>query len=279
MKITFIGGGNMATALVTGLASKNATTSFAISIIEPIVEQRQKLQAMFSANSSSDSFKYLAEIDADSASADVIVLAVKPQQMSIACEALSQYKPTGLLLSIAAGTRISSIQSWTGGAAPYAVKVVRAMPNTPATLGLGITGLVASDNTNQIDKDAAQTIMKAAGEVLWVDSEAMIDAVTAVSGSGPGYVFYLMEAMQAGAVAQGFTAAQAKLLTEHTFAGASQLALRSGTEFGTLREQVTSKGGTTFAGLEALRQENVAQAVIGAIAAAKARAEELGKSA
>jgi pyrroline-5-carboxylate reductase len=281
MKITFIGGGNMATALVTGLVSNsvNMAAHYTIAIVEPIAEQRQKLQALFSATSPSVKVLCQPDIDAASASADVIVLAVKPQQMSVACEALAKHKPTGILLSIAAGTRISSIQSWAGGAAPNALKVVRAMPNTPATLGLGITGLVASDNTTQADKDAAQTIMRAAGEVLWVDSEAMIDAVTAVSGSGPGYVFYLMEAMQAGAVAQGFTAAQAKLLTEHTFAGASQLALRSGTEFGTLREQVTSKGGTTFAGLEALKKENVAQALIGAIAAAKARAEELGKSA
>jgi pyrroline-5-carboxylate reductase len=273
MNITFIGGGNMATALVSGLVRSG--DSHHIRVVEPIAEQRSKLRATFGENISPLVFECLAEIDADCASAQVIVLAVKPQQMAIACQAIGEHKPKGLLLSIAAGTQISSIQTWVGNDA----KVVRAMPNTPATLGLGITGLVASENTTETEKSAAQMVMKAAGEVLWVNSEAMIDAVTAVSGSGPGYVFYLMEAMQAGAVAQGFTPEQAKLLTEHTFAGASQLALRSGTDFATLREQVTSKGGTTFAGLEALRKENVANAMVGAIKAAKDRAEELGKSA
>jgi pyrroline-5-carboxylate reductase len=273
MDITFIGGGNMATALISGLA--NSGEQHHVRVVEPIAEQRLKLQTTFGKHISHFVFECVAEINATCATAQVIVLAVKPQQMNMACQAIGQYQPKGLLLSIAAGTRISSIQQW----ASCEVKVVRAMPNTPATLGLGITGLVASENASDIDKAAAQKVMKAAGEVLWVNSEAMIDAVTAVSGSGPGYVFYLMEAMQAGAMAQGFTSEQAKLLTEHTFAGASQLALRSGTDFGTLREQVTSKGGTTYAGLEALRQENVAQAMVGAIQAAKDRAEELGRTA
>jgi pyrroline-5-carboxylate reductase len=273
MKITFIGGGNMATALISGLSSSGAEHH--IWVVEPISEQRQKLSALFANKNTKLHFQVLDEIDANCANAEVIVLAVKPQQMSIACELLGRHQPKGLLLSIAAGARISSIQKWIG----KPVKVVRAMPNTPATLGLGITGLVASENTTENDKQAAQLIMRAAGETLWVKSEAMIDAVTAVSGSGPGYVFYLMEAMQAGAIAQGFSPEQAKLLTEHTFAGASQLALLSGTDFGTLREQVTSKGGTTHAGLEALKKEHVAQAMIDAIQAAKDRAEELGKSA
>jgi pyrroline-5-carboxylate reductase len=272
MNITFIGGGNMATALVSGLA--NSGVPHHIRVVEPMPEQRLKLQSTFGKNIATLVFECIAEVNAECAAAQVIVLAVKPQQMSAACQAIGRHNPQGLLLSIAAGTRISSIQQWTGNS----VKVVRAMPNTPATLGLGITGLVASDSTTDLDRAAAQMIMKAAGEVLWVNSEAMIDAVTAVSGSGPGYVFYLMEAVQAGAIAQGFTPEQAKLLTEHTFAGASQLALRSGTEFGTLREQVTSKGGTTFAGLEALRKDNVANAIMAAIKAAKDRAEELGKT-
>jgi pyrroline-5-carboxylate reductase len=271
MNITFIGGGNMATALALGLAKSGA--SHYVRVVEPIVEQRQKLCALFSQNKSTLKFECVEEVSAQAAAAEVIVLAVKPQQMEVACQALRKHEPRGLLLSIAAGTRIESIQRWAGSE----VKVVRAMPNTPATLGLGVTGMVASENTPEDDKSAAHLVMKAAGEVLWVNSEAMIDAVTAVSGSGPGYVFYLMEAMQAGAVAQGFTPAQAKILTEHTFAGASQLALRSGTDFGTLREQVTSKGGTTFAGLEALRKDNVAQAIGSAIKAAKDRAQELGK--
>jgi pyrroline-5-carboxylate reductase len=272
MNITFIGGGNMATALVSGLAKSGAQHQ--VRVVEPMAEQRQKLKSAFGQDISTLAFECLEEINAESAAAQVIVLAVKPQQMEVACLTLGKHKPQGLLLSIAAGTRIASIQQWAGSN----VKVVRAMPNTPATLRLGITGLVSSENTSEADKLAAQLVMKAAGEVLWVNSEAMIDAVTAVSGSGPGYVFYLMEAMQAGAVAQGFTPEQAKLLTVHTFAGASQLALRSGTDFGTLREQVTSKGGTTFAGLEALRKDNVAKAMVGAIKAAKDRAEELGKA-
>lgn len=272
MKVSFIGGGNMATALIKGLIKANTCTE--IQVVEPFEQQRAKLVALPDLQNIALRFECLGEISTASANADVIVLAVKPQQMGQACEALRKYPLTGLIVSIAAGTRIDSIQAWLGG---YK-QVARAMPNTPATVGLGITGIVASATVTDQERTAATKVLQAAGEVLWVDSEAMIDAVTAVSGSGPGYVFYLMEAMQAGAIKQGFTPSQAKLLTEHTFAGSSQLALRSGTDFGTLREQVTSKGGTTFAGLESLRADAVDGAIVKAITAAKNRAVELGKT-
>jgi pyrroline-5-carboxylate reductase len=276
MKVCFIGGGNMATALAQGLIAKNKATY--IQIIEPFDTQSAKLKLVFAESIKSGLLEVKPAINSGCAQSDVIVLAVKPQQMEQACKALAEQPITSLIVSIAAGTRIDSIAAWLNG---YQ-RIVRAMPNTPATLGLGITGLVASDQASALDKASAQSVLQAAGEVLWVQTEAMIDAVTAVSGSGPGYVFYLMEAMQSGAIAQGFTAEQAKLLTAHTFAGAAQLALRShsefGTEFSTLREQVTSKGGTTYAGLESLRSSQVASAIERAITAAKNRAQELGKA-
>jgi pyrroline-5-carboxylate reductase len=276
MNVSFIGGGNMATALAQGLINKKQATH--ILIVEPFDAQIAKLKSLFAESINTGLLEVIPAISPGCAESDVIVLAVKPQQMEEACKTLAHESIKGLIVSIAAGTRIDSIATWLNG---YQ-RIVRAMPNTPATLGLGITGLVASAKATALDKDFAQSVLQAAGEVLWVESEAMIDAVTAVSGSGPGYVFYLMEAMQSGAMAQGFTAQQAKLLTAHTFAGAAQLALRShtdcGTEFSTLREQVTSKGGTTFAGLESLRASEVASAIERAIAAAKDRAQDLGKT-
>jgi pyrroline-5-carboxylate reductase len=266
MKISFIGGGNMASALISGLINKQEISQ--ILVVEPFIEQQTKLNDKFSHAIGQGRLALSGEVLTQHGQSDVIVMSVKPQQMQQACEALATVGVSGLVLSIAAGTTISSIRTWLNNHP----RVVRAMPNTPATLGLGISGLVGADNAR------ASTVMRAAGEVLWVNSEAKINAVTAVSGSGPGYVFYLMEAMQAGAVAQGFSVEDAKLLTEHTFAGASQLALQSGTAFSTLREQVTSKGGTTHAGLESLRNDGVAQAITAAITAANRRAEELGKA-
>ncbi len=267
MNITFIGAGNMASALISGLYQNAAIKT--IWAIDPFATQRDKLSAQYGVTC-------LESISAEAACADVIVFAVKPQQMQVACGQLGQHHPKGLLISIAAGTRMDSITQWTNLAgAPLAI--VRAMPNTPATLGKGITGLVANQNATEANRLNAEFIMRAVGEVLWVENESMIDAVTAVSGSGPGYVFYLMEALQSGAEKQGFTKEQARLLAAHTFAGAAQLALHSSHDFGTLREQVTSKGGTTFAGLETLRAHQVGQHIEEAIDAAKKRAEELGK--
>jgi pyrroline-5-carboxylate reductase len=272
MKISFIGGGNMATALISGLINKQEITD--VQVVEPFDEQQAKLKDRFSHAIESGRLTLSAAVEPKHGKSDVIVMSVKPQQMQQACESLAGVGVSGLILSIAAGTTISSIQTWLNNHS----RIVRAMPNTPATLGLGISGLVGPPSLSSVDHASATSVMRAAGEVLWVSSESMINAVTAVSGSGPGYVFYLMEAMQAGAVAQGFSESQAKLLTEHTFAGASQLALQSGTAFSTLREQVTSKGGTTYAGLESLRQSQVGQALGAAISAANKRAEELGKA-
>jgi pyrroline-5-carboxylate reductase len=272
MKISFIGGGNMASALIAGLINKQEIAQ--ILVVEPFIEQQAKLKDKFSHAIGQGRLNLSSEVQKQHGQSDVIVMSVKPQQMQQACEALAAVGVSGLVLSIAAGTTISSIQTWLRNHS----RIVRAMPNTPATLGLGISGLIGPAHLSAVDHASASAVMRAAGEVLWVNSEAMINAVTAVSGSGPGYVFYLMEAMQAGAIAQGFNAEEAKLLTEHTFAGASQLALQSGTAFSTLREQVTSKGGTTHAGLESLRNDGVGQAIAAAIAAANNRAEELGKA-
>ena len=275
MKISFIGGGNMATALIAGLA--RMPENIVVTVVEPLAEQRERLMSNAALKAESLSLNVIANISPDVAMGhlavcDVIVLAVKPQNMQAACAALAAKHTTALIVSIAAGTMMSNIATWL---ANPAARIVRCMPNTPATLGMGVTGLVGNAYATTQDKALAQTIMQAAGQTLWVETEAMIDAVTAVSGSGPGYVFYLMEALQNAAQAQGFTPEQARFLTEHTFAGSAQLALHTGTPFATLREQVTSKGGTTYAGLEVLRAVNVASTIELAVSAANKRARDL----
>ena len=272
MKVSFIGGGNMATALIAGLA--RMPQSISVTVVEPMLEQRERLLSNTALQGERLHIDIIEQVNSAVSQSDVIVLAVKPQNMQAACAAIHSHSTltSALIVSIAAGTLMRDIANWLSNTN---ARIVRCMPNTPATLGLGITGLVANAQASVQDKALAQTIMQAAGQTLWVDNEDMIDAVTAVSGSGPGYVFYLMEALQNAAQAQGFTAEQARLLTEHTFAGSAQLALHTGTSFSVLREQVTSKGGTTHAGLEAMREKNVAAAIESAVSAAKRRAHEL----
>jgi pyrroline-5-carboxylate reductase len=264
MDLTFIGGGNMATALAGGLVAKGFAAR-GMKIIEVLPDARQRLAeslgvATFEAPAPASPF------------GDVVVLAVKPQQMREAARAVAPHLRDELVLSIAAGIRLADLGRWLGG---YP-RLARCMPNTPALIGLGVTGLYARPEVSPAQRAHAQAILEAVGEVIWVETEAMLDPVTAVSASGPAYVFYLIEALERAAREVGFDAAAARRLAIGTFRGAAELAARSPDSPGTLRERVTSKGGTTERALAALRADKVDEAMLRAVRAANERARELG---
>ena len=281
MKITFIGGGNMASALIGGLAG-HLTAGANIHVVDPNAEQLARLAADFGVSTA-------PQIDAAAVASDVIVLAVKPQQMREVAAALQVQLAQSagadadvgggsgaaqpLLLSIAAGIRGADLSRWMNG---YGA-IVRTMPNMPAQIGQGITGMVALSGVSPAQRDAADAIMKAVGTTVWLDDEALIDPVTAVSGSGPAYVFYFIEAMQQAAQELGLSAAQGQALALATFTGAAQLAAQSPETVSVLRERVTSKGGTTYAALTSMEQSGVKQAIIEAIKAAARRGQEMGE--
>ena len=263
MKVAFIGGGNMAGALIGGMlqAGFNAPE---IDVLEIDAARRADLAKRHQVR--------VHERPADWLQAsEVIVLAVKPQQMHEAAAAIQHYLKQQLVLSIAAGVRAETISAWLASAT-----IVRAMPNMPALIRAGITAAVAQPEVNAAQKTAADQILRAVGAVLWLDDEAMLDAVTALSGSGPAYIFYFIEAMQAAALDMGFNEAQARALTLHTFAGSAQLAAQSHETARALREKVTSKGGTTAAAVASFERDKVDEAIARAIKAAAARARELG---
>jgi pyrroline-5-carboxylate reductase len=267
MRIAFIGGGNMATALIGSLVADGRPTSGFV-VIEPLDAQRAKLAERFPGLE-----LHASVANASLGSVTLVVLAVKPQQMREACAALaSTVEGVRAVLSIAAGTRIRDISRWLGG---YA-RIIRAMPNTPSLIGAGITGVHAPPTVDAVGRDAADTVLAAAGEVVWCDEEAMLDAVTGVSASGPAYVFYCLEALEQAAKDLGFAPADARKLAYATFEGAVKLAQASDCDPQTLRAQVTSKGGTTEHGIAALEQARVKEAIIRAAKAATARATELG---
>jgi pyrroline-5-carboxylate reductase len=266
MKITFIGGGNMAAALIAGLAGQ-LTAGANIHVVDPNADQLARLAASYGVSTAQ-------QVDESAGRSDVIVLAVKPQQMrEVAANLLPHLRgANALLLSIAAGIRGADLARWLGG---YGA-IVRTMPNMPALIAQGITGMVAMDGVSEAQKAMADDIMKAVGATVWLDDEALIDPVTAVSGSGPAYVFYFIEAMQQAAQELGLSAEQGKQLALATVVGAAQLAARSPDEVAVLRERVTSKGGTTYAALTSMERSGVKQAVIDAIKAAATRGRELG---
>jgi pyrroline-5-carboxylate reductase len=266
MKISFIGGGNMATALIAGLAGKVAQAAD-IHVVDPNADALERLRTQYGVTTSPD-------IGAAVAASDVIVLAVKPQQMrDVTVHLQSQLANKPLLLSIAAGIRGADLSRWLGG---YGA-IVRTMPNTPALIGQGITGLYAGDAVATSQRAAAEQVMGAVGDTVWLDDESKIDAVTAVSGSGPAYVFYFIEAMQQAAVELGLTAGQGLALAKATFTGAAELAARSDEPVTVLRERVTSKGGTTYAALTSMEESGVKGAIVKAVHAAAARGKELGE--
>lgn len=267
LRIAFIGGGNMAGALISGLVNKLAAPT-QIHVIDLNSDSLQNLVARYGVSTSlsiEQAASYLR-------GADLIVLAVKPQQLHTVAASLSPHIQSQIVLSVAAGIRAADLSRWLGG---YQ-KIVRAMPNTPAMIGLGMSGLYAMDAVSEAERSVAQNIMQAVGDTLWVEQEAMIDAVTAVSGSGPAYVFYFIEAMQEAAQQLGFDAVQARQLALATFQGAAQLAQQSDESVSILRERVTSKGGTTYAALCSMDASAVKPAIHQAVLAAAQRGKELG---
>ncbi len=263
MKLGFIGGGNMAQALIIGLKSQNFDMSN-ITVIDLEANKRRVLAHELGVNASAE----LTSIQA----CDVIVLAIKPQQLPTLAKTLAPLLKQQLVISIAAGIRLADLSRWLGD---YAT-IIRAMPNTPAQIQAGVTGLYAMPSVSKAQIALADQVLSAAGSTLWLDSEEKLDAITAISGSGPAYVFYLIEALHEAALQLGLNEAQAKQLSLATFKGASLLADASSTPIAALREQVTSKGGTTEQGLLSLQNSQVKQAI--ALAAQKAceRAKTLG---
>jgi len=268
MKIAFIGGGNMATALIAGLV-KELGAGAQVHVVDPNADALEKLASQFGASTATS-------VDAAVGACDVVVLAVKPQQMrdvaAMLAPQLAQLNKGPLVLSIAAGIRSADLSRWLGG---YGA-IVRTMPNTPALIGMGITGMVATAGVNAVQRAAADSVMRAVGATVWLDDEALIDPVTAVSGSGPAYVFYFLEAMQAAAVEMGLDAEQGKALALATFAGAAELAAQSNESLEVLRQRVTSKGGTTHAAITSMEDAGVKAAIMAAMQAAAARGRELG---
>ena len=275
--ITFIGGGNMGRALISGLLT-NGFDANQISVVEANTATAQNLQNDFKVHIIST----LENIAFDFAKNNVVVMAIKPQDFNIAAKVLAPKlkhasAPSPLVLSIAAGIRLSDMSRWL-----EQKRCVRAMPNTPALIGEGITGLFANADINADDRVLAETICKAVGQSVWVTDEKLMDAVTAVSGSGPAYVFAFLEAMQSAGEKLGLDTETARKLAYATLEGATQLAQNSSESASVLRERVTSKGGTTAAALEVLNQDGWHAILEKAIAAAdqrgKVMGDELGKS-
>ncbi|MBR7800934.1 pyrroline-5-carboxylate reductase [Undibacterium sp. FT137W] len=264
MRIGFIGGGNMAGALIVGLADK-LDSGRQIHVVDLNQEHLKKLEDQFGVGISVDIDHHMRDLD-------VIVLAVKPQQMHAVALKLAPFLDQQIVLTVAAGIRAADLSRWLNG---YA-RIVRTMPNTPAMVGQGMSGLYAMDAVNPTERQAAESIMQAVGQTLWVEQEHLIDSVTAISGSGPAYVFYFIEALQEAAQQLGFNADQARQLSLATFQGAAQLAMQSEEPVHLLRERVTSKGGTTFAALCSMDASHVKTAIHQAAQAAAVRAAELG---
>jgi len=261
--IAFIGGGNMASAIIGGLL-KQGLPAGQIQVVEPFAEQRARLTQQFGVQA-------LETSGAGLASAGLVVWAVKPQVFNEAALQTRAHTQGALHLSVAAGVRSGSIAQWLG-----TERVVRAMPNTPALVGKGMTALFARKAVGDGDRQMIEKVLKPTGECLWLAEETQLDAVTALSGSGPAYVFYFIEAMIEAGVGMGLPAAQARQLAIGTFVGASALAHASDDPPQELRARVTSKGGTTYAALTSMEQDGVKAQFMRAIEAARQRATELG---
>jgi pyrroline-5-carboxylate reductase len=261
--ITFIGGGNMATALIGGLLQQDFSPT-QLCVVEISPEGRENLQHTFN-------MQAVASLAEGVAHGDVIVLAVKPQQLPTVARELAPLLENHLIISIAAGIRAGDISRWLAGH----TRVVRAMPNTPALIRAGVTGLYARAEVTVEEKREAEAILGAVGSVFWVESEELLDAVTAISGSGPAYVFYFIEAMQIAARELGLTPAQARQMSVDTFLGAGRLASESSEDAAVLRARVTSPGGTTERAIANLEQDGVKRAIVRAAHAASQRSREL----
>ncbi len=262
--ITFIGGGNMARSLVGGLLARGADAN-RITVAGPSAARLEPLQRQFGVCVSTSNSAAVRD-------AEVVVLAVKPQQMRTVTEELSAVVATSrpLLVSVAAGIRAADIQRWCGG-----LPVIRCMPNRPALQGCGMTGLYATANASAAQRQVAFDLMSAVGAAVWLEQEAQLDAVTAVSGSGPAYFFLLIEMLEHSGVALGLPPEVSRQLAVETAYGAGRMARESTESAAVLREQVTSKGGTTAAALQTLEARNVRAIFAEAIAAAARRSAQL----
>ena len=262
--IAFIGGGNMATAIISGLMGQGFTAS-QVEVVEPFEEARDKLKASFGITAHARSEAILGR-------ATLVVWAVKPQTFKEAAQQTANFTPGALHLSVAAGIPSSSIARWLGNE-----RIVRAMPNTPALIGKGITGLFPRPGVTEADRQLVEQVIATTGEWLWLNAEAQLDAVTAISGSGPAYMFYFMEAMTQAGAEMGLDAAQAYKLAVATFIGAGELAHASTEPAEVLRQRVTSKGGTTYAAITAMEQSDIKGLFVKALHAAGSRARALGE--
>lgn len=263
-RIVFVGAGNMASALIGGLIARG-TAPASLQAIDPSASQREALAARFGIATHAASGDPVGQ-------ADVIVMAVKPQQMREAVNALAPQIATQLIISVAAGVRATDLSRWLGG---YS-RIVRTMPNTPALIGLGATGLAMLAGGTDADRKLAESIMQAVGQTVWVDDESQLDAVTALSGSGPAYVFRFIESMITAGTGLGLSLEQSRQLALQTVSGAAQLACASSEPVALLRERVTSKGGTTAAALSVFEARGLDAVVAQAMGAARDRSAELG---
>jgi pyrroline-5-carboxylate reductase len=261
--VAFIGGGNMASALIGGLRRAGHPAA-SLLVVEPFAAQRERLLQDFGVNAQAAADQHLRD-------ATTIVWAVKPQLFAQAARPCAPFVGGALHVSVMAGVRIAAISQASGS-----TQVVRSMPNTPALIGKGITGLFATPAVTESQRAAVQTLFAPTGQTLWLPGEEDLDAVTALSGSGPAYVFYVLEAMMQAATAMGLSAEQGRQLALATFDGATALAAASSESPQTLRAQVTSKGGTTHAAITSLEACGVKAAFVKALQAAQQRARELG---
>lgn len=258
MRVFFLGGGNMATAIVAGMSQAGG---YDIEVIDRNQNKRQYLIDTYQVRAN----EALPELNAD----DVLVLAVKPQDMQ---EATANIRINGaLVLSLAAGLTTSILSKFLHGHQ----RIIRIMPNTPCQIGLGISGLFAPATVDGKDKAIAEKIMLTSGSVVWLDEESGINRIAGISGSGPAYVFYFLNALQQAAIQQGFSAQEAHQLSLGTFKGAVALAEKSGLEFNQLQKNVTSKGGTTFAATSVFDQHKLTDVVMDGVQASIVRAEEM----
>lgn len=262
-RIAFIGGGNMASAIIGGLIGQGFAPDH-IDVVEPFAEAQDKLKNLYGIVAQAQPGAFLA-------GAGMVIWAVKPQTFKEAALQVRSHTKDALHLSVAAGIRSDSIARWLG-----TERVVRAMPNTPALIGKGITGLFARPAVTAEDRDWVSQVIATTGESLWLETEDQLDAVTALSGSGPAYVFYFMEAMTAAGADMGLSRAQACQLAVATFIGAGELARNSTEPPEILRQRVTSKGGTTHAAISSMEDDNIKAQFVRAMHAARRRAKELG---
>jgi pyrroline-5-carboxylate reductase len=265
MRVTFLGGGNMGAAIIGGLVARGFPAA-SMTVIDPDTAAREGLASRFG----------VAVREAAGPSlpaADALVLAVKPQQMREAVKPLLPLDPSTVVVTIAAGIRIADLSRWLGGHAA----IVRAMPNTPALVHAGITGLFAPPAVGAEGRGRAEKLLGAVGETVWLPREEDLDAVTAVSGSGPAYVFYFIEALERAGVELGLDPGAARSLSLGTFLGAAKLAQERAVDPALLRAQVTSKGGTTERALGEMEGAALKARFIEAVKAACARSRELGE--